>query len=62
MHRDVETVQYVDGLAGLFRDDLEIWFPHIGADKKQLSRTFLAEGQGPEKEKQDSEGSILSDP
>ena len=42
MHRNMEAVQHMDGLAGFLGNHSQVRFPHVTADKMQLGRAFLA--------------------
>lgn len=43
MGHDVETIQHVHGLAGLFGDDFQIRFPHVAANVVQPGATCRTE-------------------
>lgn len=40
---DMKPIQDIDRTGGLFRDNLQVWFPHVATDKLQLLAFFRSE-------------------
>src|ERR1700723_2895124 len=57
---DMEAVEDVEGLRAFLTNDLQIWLPHVRADKQDFRRQFVSD-QGEESLKR-FDGSFLADP
>ena len=60
MGHNVEPIQDMNGLAGLFRNDLQVWPPHVTTDI--LQRLAMLRAEPPEESQERSDGSLLPDP